>query len=155
MAGRLEVWLLLAARTLAGAFGGLLGGQAMAIVADVFPENRRGQATGALMSAFAIASVAGVPLGIVIGNHFGWQVPFLLLAGLSLPLLGLAAWAMPPIRAGPPSPSMRATASARSIQASSAPAIWAANSGLRPRWTFQSVPVGFSTPMKTRARRKT
>lgn len=93
-----DFWLLLAARTLAGAFGGLLGGQAMAIVADVFPENRRGQATGALMSAFAIASVAGVPLGIVIGNHFGWQVPFLLLAGLSLPLLGLAAWAMPPIR---------------------------------------------------------
>ena len=60
-----DFWLLLAARTLAGAFGGLLGGQAMAIVADVFPENRRGQATGALMSAFAIASVAGVPLGIL------------------------------------------------------------------------------------------
>ena len=91
-------WLLLAARTLAGAFGGLLGGQAMAIVADVFPENRRGQATGALMSAFAVASVAGVPLGIAIGNRYGWQVPFLVLAVLSLPLLGLATWAMPPIR---------------------------------------------------------
>ena len=91
-------WALLAARTLAGAFGGLLGGQAMAIVADVFPENRRGQATGALMSAFAVASVAGVPLGIAIGNRYGWQVPFLVLAVLSLPLLALATWAMPPIR---------------------------------------------------------
>lgn len=93
-----DFWLLLASRTLTGAFGGLLGGQAMAIVADVFPEKRRGQATGALMSAFAVASVAGVPLGIVIGNKYGWQVPFLVLAVLSLPLLALATWAMPPIR---------------------------------------------------------
>ena len=91
-------WLVLAARTVTGAFGGLLGSQAMTIVADVFPAHRRGQATGALMSAFAFASVVGVPLGIAIGNLYGWQLPFLVLAALSLPLLGLATWAMPPIR---------------------------------------------------------
>src|SRR5437660_3769265 len=44
-------WLL-AARVLTGAFGGILGGLAMAIVGDVFPESRRGTATGVLMSAF-------------------------------------------------------------------------------------------------------
>src|ERR1019366_4518854 len=44
-------WLL-SARALTGAFGGVLGG--MAIVGDVFPEHRRGAATGALMSAFAL-----------------------------------------------------------------------------------------------------
>ena len=88
---------LLAARIVTGAFGGVLGGQAMAIVGDLFPDERRGRATGALMSAFAVASVVGVPAGIVIGNRFGWHVPFLLLAGLSLPLLAVALWTMPPL----------------------------------------------------------
>ena len=87
--------LLLAARIVTGAFGGILGGQAMAIVGDVFPPNRRGYATGAVMSGFAIASVIGVPAGIVIGNLYGWQAPFFVLTVLSLPLLGLAMWAMP------------------------------------------------------------
>ena len=45
-------YVLLASRGLTGAFGGILGGLALAIVADVFPEERRGRATGILMSAF-------------------------------------------------------------------------------------------------------
>src|SRR4029078_3483626 len=39
---------LVAARVLTGAFGGVLGGMAMAIIGDVFPEHKRGQATGSL-----------------------------------------------------------------------------------------------------------
>ena len=38
--------MLLAARVLTGGFGGILGGLALAIIADVFPEERRGRATG-------------------------------------------------------------------------------------------------------------
>jgi MFS transporter, DHA1 family, inner membrane transport protein len=86
---------LLAARVLTGAFGGLLGGMAMAIVSDVFPEQRRGAAIGALMSSFALASVAGVPIGLTLGQHYGWQVPFLALAGLGVPILVVAACVMP------------------------------------------------------------
>lgn len=89
---------LLAARIVTGAFGGVLGGQSLAIVGDLFPEERRGHATGTLMSAFAVASVAGVPAGIWIGHAWGWQAPFLLLAAASLPLFFLAAWAIPPLR---------------------------------------------------------
>ena len=37
---------LVAARVATGAFGGILGGMAMAIIGDVFPEERRGRATG-------------------------------------------------------------------------------------------------------------
>ena len=36
-----KLWLLLAARVVTGAFGGILGGMAMAIIGDVFPEERR------------------------------------------------------------------------------------------------------------------
>jgi MFS transporter, DHA1 family, inner membrane transport protein len=91
-------WTLLAARVVTGAFGGLLGGTALAIVADIFPEERRGRATGILMSAFALASVAGVPVGIYLGNRYGWQVPFLVLAALGAPVLLVALRALPPLR---------------------------------------------------------
>jgi predicted MFS family arabinose efflux permease len=90
--------LLLAARVVTGAFGGILGGMAMAIIGDVFPEERRGHATGALMSAFALASVFGVPLGIFLGTNYGWHIPFIALAVLGLPVLVLAPMALPPLR---------------------------------------------------------
>ncbi len=89
---------LLAARVVTGAFGGILGGLALAIIGDVFPDERRGRATGALMSAFALASVAGVPIGLYLGTHFGWQTPFLVLAVLGLPVLFVAGRALPPLR---------------------------------------------------------
>jgi MFS transporter, DHA1 family, inner membrane transport protein len=89
--------LLLAARCVTGGFGGVLSGLALAIVADVFPAERRGRATGTLMLAFAVASVAGVPLGIALGTRLGWQAPFFALTALGLPLVGLAAWSLPPV----------------------------------------------------------
>jgi len=91
--------LLLAARCVTGGFGGVLSGLALAIVADVFPAERRGRATGTLMLAFAVASVAGVPLGIALGTRLGWQAPFFALTALGLPLVGLAAWSLPPVTA--------------------------------------------------------
>jgi predicted MFS family arabinose efflux permease len=89
---------LLAARVVTGAFGGILSGLALTIVADVFPEERRGRATGVLMSAFAVASSVGVPIGIALGTRLGWNVPFLVLAGLGSLCLFAALRVMPPLR---------------------------------------------------------
>ena len=61
---------LLAARVVTGAFGGILGGMALAIVGDVFPEHKRGRATGVLMSAFAL----GVGRGRTGGDRPGESV---------------------------------------------------------------------------------
>jgi DHA1 family inner membrane transport protein len=91
--------LLLATRCITGAFGGVLGGLSLTIVAEMFPAERRGRAIGTLMSAFSVASVAGVPLGIALGTGLGWQAPFFALALLGLPLVGLAAWLLPPLGA--------------------------------------------------------
>ncbi len=88
---------LLAARLFTGAFGGILGGMALAIIGDVFPEHKRGRATGTLMTAFAMASVLGVPVGLDLGTRFGWHAPFLILAVLGLPVLFIAARALPPL----------------------------------------------------------
>src|SRR6476646_6284105 len=90
---------LVAARFATGAFGGLLGGMSMAIIGDVFPENRRGSASGSLMTGFALASVAGVPLGLYLGTTYGWHVPFISLAIAGIPALVLAPFALPPLNA--------------------------------------------------------
>ncbi len=89
---------LLAARIITGAFGGILGGMAMAIIGDVFPDERRGRATGALMTGFALATTFGVPAGIELGTRFGWHVAFMALVVVGFPVLPLAAVALPPLR---------------------------------------------------------
>jgi predicted MFS family arabinose efflux permease len=89
---------LVAARVVTGMFGGVLGGLAMAIVGDVFPDERRGRATGFLMSAFSMASIFGVPFGLFLGNHFDWHAPFLMLAALGLPILFLGMWCLPELK---------------------------------------------------------
>ena len=90
--------LLLVARIVTGAFGGVLGGMAMAIVGDVFPDERRGRATGILMSAFSLASVFGVPFGLYLGTRYDWHAPFLMLVAIGLPVLGVGLRALPPLR---------------------------------------------------------
>jgi predicted MFS family arabinose efflux permease len=86
---------LVLARAATGAFGGILGGMTMTIIGDVFPEHRRGRATGSLMMGFSLATVAGVPLGLFLGTNYGWQVPFLVLVLVGLPVLLLAPLALP------------------------------------------------------------
>ncbi|MFP4896277.1 MFS transporter [Paraburkholderia sp. EG304] len=76
--------LLLAARAFAGITGGVLGSVIMAIVGDVIPLQRRGAATGTIMTAFSLAAIAGVPAGVMLGAQFGWAAPFFLLVALSL-----------------------------------------------------------------------
>ncbi|WP_176055626.1 MFS transporter [Paraburkholderia caribensis] len=75
--------LLLVARAFAGITGGVLASVVMAIVGDVIPVARRGAATGTIMTAFSLAAIAGVPAGVMLGAHFGWASPFVLLVVLS------------------------------------------------------------------------
>jgi predicted MFS family arabinose efflux permease len=91
-------WALLAARTVAGAFGGVAAALVLACVGDAFPDARRGAATGVVMSAFSVASIAGVPLGLQLEHWFDWHAPFLALGGLGVAVLALAAVLLPPLR---------------------------------------------------------
>ena len=91
--------LLVFARVATGAFGGILGGMAMTIIGDVFPEHRRGRATGSLMTGFALASVAGVPFGLFLGTNYGWHIPFIALVLGGIPALVLTPFALPPLNA--------------------------------------------------------
>jgi predicted MFS family arabinose efflux permease len=90
--------LLVAARAIAGMFGGVTGAVILAIVGDVIPEYRRGAAMGMVMSAFSVASIVGVPLGLVLANDFNWHVPFYVIAGISVPILLAVLKSVPSLR---------------------------------------------------------
>jgi DHA1 family inner membrane transport protein len=87
-------WLMLA-RVVAGCFGGVSNALIVATVADAVPLERRGAAMGIVMMSFGLASVLGVPLGLIAANPLGWRAPFLILGALSLVLLSMAAIALP------------------------------------------------------------
>jgi predicted MFS family arabinose efflux permease len=69
------------------------------IVGDVVPEGRRGRAFGAVMSAFSLASIAGVPISLYLALHFTWRAPYLFLAGLCTAILLTSWFVIPPVRA--------------------------------------------------------
>jgi predicted MFS family arabinose efflux permease len=89
---------LVLARVIAGAFGGVLGASILAIAGDLVPFERRGRASGIIMSAFALASVAGVPLGLYLAGLFDWKMPFYALSGFSALVLVFAHFTLPPVR---------------------------------------------------------
>ena len=89
---------LLAARLTAGAFGGISGSLVTAMIGDIIPPTRRGRAMSYVMSAFPLASVLGVPIGLILAGKFDWHAPFFMLAGCSVIILSLASFALPNIR---------------------------------------------------------
>lgn len=89
--------IFLLARSLTGAFGGVLGALVLAIVGDVIPLHRRSSAMGMVMTAFSVASIAGVPLGIFLAAAFSWRAPFLFVGGLAVALTFMIIWLLPDI----------------------------------------------------------
>lgn len=80
---------MLSARVLTGAFGGVLGSVVMATIGDRFADRRRGTATGIVMSSFAVASTAGIPLSLLLAEAFGPSSPFWILGTLAALLVGV------------------------------------------------------------------
>jgi predicted MFS family arabinose efflux permease len=89
---------LMAARVVAGFFGGPATSLSFSIIADVVPEQRRGTAMGIVMGAFSLAAVLGVPAGLEAARHFGWRAPFFGVATLGLLIALSAVFLLPPLR---------------------------------------------------------
>jgi len=89
---------LVAARVLAGLFGGPATSVSLSIIADTVPVARRGKAMGTVMGAFAAASVLGVPTGLELAQRFGWRTPFFAVGSLGLAAAAFARLALPPLR---------------------------------------------------------
>jgi predicted MFS family arabinose efflux permease len=90
--------LLVLSRISAGVFGGLAAVTIMAVIGDLFPPEKRGRAAGAVMSSFAVASIMGLPLGLLLVNEFGRGTPFVVLAGISFVFWVTALLRLPSVR---------------------------------------------------------
>lgn len=86
---------LLAARMACGLFGGVLTGLIHLVIADTIPFARRGRATSVVVSAFSLASVAGVPFSLLLGAAYSWRAPFMLVGAIICAWWLLALWQLP------------------------------------------------------------
>jgi predicted MFS family arabinose efflux permease len=87
-------WLM-AARIASGFFGGVLSAMTQTIIGDVVPFERRGRATGIVMTSFSLATVAGVPAGLLFANLWGWHSAFFGIGVMCLAVGALAYFSVP------------------------------------------------------------
>jgi predicted MFS family arabinose efflux permease len=89
---------LLIARAVAGAFGGVLNATIQSFIGDAIAPARRGRATGTVAMGFSLAAIAGVPVGLLLANQFGWRAPFFAVAIVAALIWVAALRVLPSLR---------------------------------------------------------
>jgi predicted MFS family arabinose efflux permease len=131
---------LLLARVVAGVFGGPATSLSLAVIADVIPPARRGKAMGAVMGAFSVASVLGVPAGLELSQRLSWRAPFFAVAGLGLVVALTAVGLMPSMRQHLAAPRAQGGAGPKTGLLDSMTGIALANTALTMCGVFAVVP---------------
>ncbi|MCA1024051.1 MFS transporter [Halobacillus litoralis] len=80
--------VIMTARVLTAAAGSLLVVLAVTMASSVVEKQYRGRAIGTIFMGVSGSLVLGVPIGLTIGNAFGWRAPFLLISILTLLSMG-------------------------------------------------------------------
>jgi len=75
---------LIAARVLSGLAHGVFFSVGAVIATNLVPKEKAASAIATMFSGLTLAFVTGVPLGTMIGQHFGWRATFLVVAGFGL-----------------------------------------------------------------------
>jgi DHA1 family inner membrane transport protein len=89
-AGNLLAWQapgygsLVAARILTGLAHGVFFSIGTTIATSLVPREKAASAIAIMFTGLTVALVTGVPLGTVIGQHFGWRETFLAVSALGL-----------------------------------------------------------------------
>jgi len=65
----------------------------------VVPFERRGRATGIVMTSFSVATVAGVPAGLLFANLWGWHTAFFAIGVMCVAVGVLANYSVPKLDA--------------------------------------------------------
>ncbi|MHB1345713.1 MAG: DHA2 family efflux MFS transporter permease subunit, partial [Thermoleophilia bacterium] len=90
-------WLI-AARLVQAAGGALISTNVLAIIADIFPEGKRGVAMGAQAILVSGGAAIGPTLGGFLVTRFGWEAVFLVNLPVGLIATVLAIKILPPLR---------------------------------------------------------
>jgi len=88
---------LVAARIITGLFGGVIGSISMAIITDLFALQQRGRVMGFVTMGFGASQVLGIPIGLYIANLWGWEAPFLMVAGVAILVAVFIAIVLKPV----------------------------------------------------------
>lgn len=75
---------LFVARIVTGIFGGVIGAISMAIITDIFSLQQRGRVMGFVQMAFAGSQILGIPIGLLLADHWGWHSTFYMVVILAL-----------------------------------------------------------------------
>ncbi len=89
--------MLITARIVTGLFGGVIGSISLAIVADLFPIQKRGRVMGYLQMGFGASQVLGIPISLYIANYFNWEAPFMMIVIFASLIWLIVAWKLQPI----------------------------------------------------------
>lgn len=76
--------LLFAARIGLGLSAGTFMPAASAYAVAAIPAAQRGRALSLIYGGLTVAMVVGAPIGVLLGEHFGWRFIFIVVAGLTL-----------------------------------------------------------------------
>lgn len=88
---------LMTARIITGLFGGVIGSISMAIITDLFTLQQRGRVMGFVQMGFGASQVLGVPISLYLANAWGWEAPFLMVAGLAIVIAAFIMIRLQPI----------------------------------------------------------
>ncbi|RAP21328.1 hypothetical protein C2W64_03617 [Brevibacillus laterosporus] len=76
--------MLLLARIISAASGSLLVVLCVTIASNIVTEKYRARAIGVVFMGISASLVLGVPIGLMVGNSFGWRAPFILISILTM-----------------------------------------------------------------------
>ncbi|MEA1673723.1 MFS transporter [Nitrospirillum sp. BR 11163] len=91
--------MLMVARIIASFTHGSFFGIGSVVAASLVPAERRASAIALMFTGLTLANILGVPLGTLIGQHFGWRATFWAVAGLGLVAALAVAALVPPVAA--------------------------------------------------------
>jgi predicted MFS family arabinose efflux permease len=101
------LWVLICMRVIAGAGAGLYAPSAAATAAGLVADEQRGRALSIVLGGLTLATVIGVPAGLLLGAHAGWRATLLLVAALAVAAgVGIAVFL--PAISTPPPPGLKA-----------------------------------------------
>ncbi|MGI5217008.1 MFS transporter [Nocardia sp. CA-290969] len=108
-----NIGLLLVARLLLGVAVGGYWSMALVIAAQLVPAARLGRAMMIVNAGTTVATVAGVPLAVLLSTFAGWRVVFVAAAGLTVAAAVAVLLVLPPIA---PAPGVGAAAMAGALR---------------------------------------
>jgi predicted MFS family arabinose efflux permease len=91
---------LLCLRALTGISGGMLSGCAIAYIGDYFPRDKRGWATGYVLSGLAFGQMLAIPAGALLAERLDFRWTFALFGALMAGTGALVWRVLPPVHHG-------------------------------------------------------